>query len=106
MISKFGGIYKDKKVPLNKAEFMIAWGKDCVCVIYDGIDDIASEVEHGGLHNMELVEGYGLTINKEKNEWYIRNSSRKNQDDYIIAQGKYEPGFYESLKPYLAILNK
>ena len=104
--SVFGGIYKDKGVSNENAEWCIAWGRDCVCVIYDGISHIEEIVEHGGLHNMELVQGYALALNLVKKEWYIRNSGIKNQPGYIIGQGKFNDGFYESLAKYRKILMK
>ena len=104
--SVFGGIYKDKGVPNEQAEWCIAWGRDCVCLIYDGISDIEEVVEHGGLRNMDLVQGYGLALNLIKKEWYIRNSGIKNQPKYIIGQGKFNDGFYESLAKYRKILMK
>ena len=104
--SVFGGIYKDKGVSNENAEFCIAWGRDCVCAIFDGIQHIEEVVEHGGLHNMELVQGYALALNLVKKEWYIRNSGIKNKPGYIIAKGKYEDGFYESLAKFRKILMK
>ena len=105
--SVFGGIYKDKGVPNEEVtEWSIAWGRDCTCCIYDGITHIEEIVEHGGLHNLELVDGYALGLNLIKNEWYIRNSVRKHEPDYIIGQGKFNPGFYESLEKYRRILMK
>jgi hypothetical protein len=100
----YGGIYKDKGVSNDKAEFCIAWGRGFMCFIFDGISHIEEIVEHGGLHNMELVEGYALGINRIKKEWYIRNSAIKHTPEYIIQQGKYEDGFWESLDKYRKIL--
>ena len=104
--SVFGGIYKDKGVPNEEAEWCIAWGRGSVCVIFDGIAHIEEVVEHGGLHKMELVKGYSLGLKLRENIWQIRNSGRKGQPDYIIGQGKYENGFYESLEKYRKILMK
>lgn len=99
----YGGIYKDKGISNEQAEWRIAWGCDCVCVIFDGIGHIEEIVEHGGIHNMELVAGYALGIKVKEGIWQIRNSSRKYQSDYIIGQGTFVPGFYESLTRYRKI---
>ena len=105
--SVYGGIYKDKGISNEECiEWGIAWGRDSVCFIYDGISHIEEIVEHGGLHNMELVEGYALGLNLIKKEWYIRNSAIKHSPDYIIGKGKYNDGFYESLAKYKKLLMK
>lgn len=101
-----GGIYKDKGIPNDHAEFCIAWGRNSVCCIFDGINHIEEIVEHGGLHNMELVEGYGLAYKINEKKWFIRNSGIKNQPGYIIAEGSFGDRFIESLKPYLKIFMK
>jgi hypothetical protein len=105
--SVFGGIYKDKGVPIDEmTEWGIAWGRGSVCFIFDGILHIEEIVEHGGLHNMELVQGYALGLKLHDKIWQIRNSGRKGQPDYIIGHGTYTDGFYESLEKYRKILMK
>lgn len=99
----FAGIYKDKGCSNKDAEFMILYGNN-LCLIYDGISDIFSDVEVGGLHNVELVEGYSLGVNRNNKKWQIRNSGKKNQKDYIIAEGTYRDKFLESLDPFKKIL--
>lgn len=99
----FAGIYKDKGCPNDQAEFMILYGKT-LCLISDGISDIFEDCEVGGLHNVELVEGYGLAVFRNKNIWQIRNSARKHYPDYIIAQGTFRQGFYKSLDAFRKVL--
>jgi hypothetical protein len=100
----FAGIYKDKGCPNEEAEFMILYGKQ-LCLISDGISDIFEDVEVGGLHNVELVEGYALAILRKEHKWQIRNSGRKSYDDYIIAEGTYREGFDKSLNAFRKVLS-
>jgi len=104
-----GGIYMYKEDTLDEiydGMFGVCWGRDAFCFLMDGMDHIENEVEIASAHNMKLVEGYGLAYHKIKKEWYIRNSSRKHQPDYILASGKYNEGFEQSLKKYAAIFHK
>lgn len=105
-----GGIYKDKGVSNEEADFMILYNKD-LCLIYDGISHIFEDVEHAGdLSRYELVEGYSLGVKQSENIdeciWQIRDSGRKHTDKYIIREGKFNgPGFVASLKPFFKALS-
>lgn len=105
----FGGIYINKDDTLDEiydGMFGICFGGDSFCFLMDEMDHIENEVEIGSAHNMKIVHGYGLAFNKLKKEWYIRNSSIKHSDAYIIAKGRYNEGFEQSLRKYMKILMK
>lgn len=105
----FGGIYtelnEEERDPLGP--YAIAFGGDSFCFLFDGIDHVENIVEHGRVHIMMLVEGYGLKINKVTKEFKIVNSSiLKSHPDYCIFKGNYAPGFEESLEPFLKLIHK
>ncbi len=115
-----GGIYTEKdpesRDPL--APYAVCFGSNQFYFLFDGIDHIQNIVELACGHKMELVQGYTLGIVKKKidykqsppvvkeNVFEIRNSARKNQEDYIIFTGKYGEDFEESLRPYLKMFHK
>jgi len=100
----FAGIYKYKGEPNELADFAILYG-ETLCFIEDGINDIFSDCEVGGLNDMELVEGYSLAVKASEKKWQIRDSGRKNQADYIIAEGNFGDNFVKSLKPFKIVLS-
>lgn len=104
-----GGIYIDKGVPLNEAEFMICYNGS-LCLIYDGISDIFSDVEHAGdFSRYQHLKGYALGIKKEtsttKGTWEIRDSGAKHTDKYILGRGSCTPQFIASLKPFFEAMS-
>jgi hypothetical protein len=105
-----GGIYiykGEKDEPYYDGKYALCLGKDCFHFLFEGIDLIDQENEIACAHKMERMEGYGLAYNIIKNEWFIRNSAEKNNPDYIIASGKFNPDtFVKSLKPALKIFMK
>ena len=68
----------------------------------DGISDIKEDVEIGNIDENDLLEGYCLSIDKINKKWKIKDTGFKNCKD-IIASGKYNNGFEESLKPIFKI---
>ena len=106
----FAGIYKDKGVSNEEAEFMILYNNS-MCLIFEGIKNIFEDVEHAGdLSRYELVEGYSLGIKKSENPdeciWQIRDSGRKHTKEYIIKQGGFHgAGFVASLQPFFKALS-
>lgn len=106
----FAGIYKDKGVPNEEADFLILYG-DNLCLIYDGITDIFSDVEYvDNINRYELLEGYALGVKEatieEPAKWQIRDSGRKNQKDYILAEGTIgSKNFIETLKPFFKVMS-
>jgi len=99
IVKVFAGIYKDKGVDNSEAEFMILYG-NTLCLIYDGMSDIFGDCEVGGLHLVELVQGYSLAVLQLEKKWQIRDSGRKHTPDYIIAEGSYTGAFPESLDKF------
>jgi hypothetical protein len=106
----FAGIYKDKGVSNEDADFMICYNNS-MCLIFDGINDIFEDVEHAGdFSRYELIKGYSLGVKQSKLTdeciWQIRDSGRKNSKDYIIKEGTFGgPHFIISLKPFMKVLS-
>jgi hypothetical protein len=76
-----GGIYIDKGTPLDEVcEFGLCIGDNQTLWfgVNDHIHTLFQLQEHGGMHNLELVEGYSFGINKAKNEFYVRDTGHKN----------------------------
>jgi hypothetical protein len=103
-----GGIYTEKNPDERdpQAPYGICFGGNGLHFLFDGICHIEEITELACMHKMMLVQGYALAFNKREKKWYIRNSGRKHQPDYIIAQGCYDEPFEESLKKYLKIFHK
>lgn len=96
-----GGIYRDdNNDPDYDGCYALSMGRNAFYFLFDGIDDIENEVELACTHRMRLVEGYALGYNILKKEWYIRNSARKNQPDYVLQKGRFKDGFVESLAKF------
>jgi hypothetical protein len=106
----FAGIYKDKGVSNEEADFMILYG-DSLCLIFDGISDIFEDVECAeNLNRYELVEGYSLGVKKDRSTdvciWQIRDSGRKHTPEYIIKEGSFNgPRFIASLQPFFKVMS-
>ena len=102
----FAGIYKDKGVSNEDADFMICYNNS-MCLIFDGIRDIFEDVEHAGdFSRYELVQGYSLGVKSSDSVWQIRNSGIKHTKDYIIKQGKFDgPYFVKSLQPFFKAMS-
>jgi transcriptional antiterminator Rof (Rho-off) len=104
-----GGIYRDNNdEPDYDGCYALCMGSDQFYFIYDGINHIQEIVEIACSHTMRLVPGYTLAIKKDGNKykWQIRNSSKKHEKDYIIAEGNAGDGFRESLNPFLKVFHK
>lgn len=104
-----GGIYMPKTDSLDKiydGQFGLCMGSDKFCFLIDGTDHIENEVEIACAHNMKLVEGYALAINKRSKRWEIRNSGIKGQDNYVLAFGDYKDGFEKSLERFKKVFHK
>lgn len=93
-----GGIYKypgtaDYAMYFNGSLYFIEPEMPCLDM----------DVEHtSNLNDMELLDGYALACVHVisvmyKYEWQIRNSGRKNTDDYIIACGQASKRFMEQI---------
>jgi hypothetical protein len=107
VVTLIGGIYRDDNdEPDYDGCYALTMGSNAFCFLFDGMDHIENEVELACAHHMRLVKGYALCINKGKKKWQIRNSSIKGQPGYIIAEGNYNDGFVESLKPILKVFHK
>lgn len=104
-----GGIYMDKSETLEDkydGKFGLCMGQDKFYFIFNGIAHIEEIVEIGSAHNMKLVHGYTLSLNKHDKKWRIKNSGAKGQPDYILDEGDYLDGFEESLKPFFKVFMK
>ena len=94
----FGFIYKDG------GDYALRMGQK-LHFLSDGISAIDEDVEIGNINEKNLVEGYGLSIDKIKKIWKIKDTGfhccKK-----IIASGSYKDGFEESLKPIMKCFMK
>ena len=101
-----GGVYIAKGLSIDdpEAEWNFLWGKGLM-LLYDGINDIFSDIEIGGLHNYQLVDGYSFGINKIEKTWHIRDTGFKGCKHYL-KKGKYINGFEESLQPIFKAIHK
>lgn len=106
-----GGIYTDNpdwqdKSTYYDGQYALTMGKNAFYFIFNGICDIEEIVELANKHNMILCKGYALAFNTMKKIWQIRDSGKKGMPDYIIAEGSYEDGFPESLRPLMKVFHK
>ena len=115
MTSVRGGIYIDKGVSLDKVtEFGLCIGAETTLWFETAghIDALFDIQEIGGMHNLQLVEGYSFGINKTKKEWHVRDTGHKNCK-HILWKGEYshdvekeiEDGSSETHEVDLAILD-
>jgi len=104
-----GGIYReDNNDPDYDGCYALCMGSDQFYFIFNEITNIEEEVEIACAHRMRLVEGYTLvtTFSNDKWKWQIRNSSIKNQPNYILQEGNKTKHFKESLKPFMMVFSK
>ena len=91
MTSVRGGIYIDKGVPLEEVEeFGLCIGPNSTLWFATGqhINTLYEMQEIGGMHNLQLVEGYSFGINKAKKEWRVKDTGHKNAR-HILWKGSY-----------------
>lgn len=104
-----GGIYReDDDEPDYDGCYALCMGSDQFYFLFDGIMHIEEICELIYAHKMRLVKGYALAVKREngKCKWLIRNSSKKNCPDYILAQGTAGDGFWDSLDKFRKVFHK
>jgi len=98
IIMQIGGIYEEY------GEYSLSDGKN-LFLLFDGISHIKCDTTIAPSNPGEHLVGYCLSINRATKEWRIRDTGHK-KCKHILASGKYEDGFEESLKPILSLFNK
>ncbi len=86
-----GGIYIDKGTPLDEVcEFGLCIGDNQTLWFEPNghIHSLFDIQENGGMHNLELVEGYSFGINKAKKQWHVKDTGHKNCK-HILWKGTY-----------------
>lgn len=99
-----GGIYMDNNDEEYDGKYAVSFGK-AFHFLFEGMDHIDSMVEIGGNHSMVHLPDYCLSIDKLNKQWRVKDTGYRNCK-HILAHGRYEEGFEESMKPYMKAFMK
>jgi len=93
----YGGIYIDKSVTIETAEeFGVFLGKECTTWFAKNSEvfSFTECVEHGGLWNLQYIDGYSFGINKHDKTWHVRDTGHKGCK-HILFNGTYADEEFE-----------